>query len=389
MTYLKFLVFFSFLLLSVPSQANEIAIDLSKIKPLSDIEKMPVEAFEAKTTLIDDMPYDDEFLSYQVRLPKGWQETTANLNVVNMAGDGAVARSVLGIVSRFVSPPKNYRRSRFSVEAVELIHEIDARNWFIHYILKSGLSLEQVGLENEGEVEALYVEVEGDSTYVVRVKAIINGPRMVLARYYTPVEFYNDDKILQAQVIDSFELTNKQDINIETLKVHGFLDQTYLSFPISWNLNAPRIRSIERMEAQLFHRKESGKMAGQINLFLSNKTLDTTRSQELNHYKDQFKIDGYKTKSLIEKIKTQYHPDTYFGVTEVYSMKPDNKNLVDYELWLSVLENENYFYIMSLFTPSRSDDFYTWARNAETYKLILGNLRLTDDTVDNFQFLNQ
>ncbi len=367
-------------------QAAELAIDLDRIKPLSELDLIPAEEFENQTSVIEAMPYDDEFLAYQVRLPEGWQETTVNLNAINIKDEGGVAQNVLGVVSRYVSPAKNYMRSIFTVEAVELIHEIDARNWFIHYILKSGLALEQVGVEENGEVQAMYIEVQGDVTYAVRVKSVMNGPRMVLARYYVPVELYKEEVIQQAQVIESFELINRQDVNIEPLKVHNFIGQSYFDYPESWRLNAPRVRSVDRMDAQLFHRKKNGKMAGQINMFLVSKSLDTTRSKELSYYKDQFNIEGYQVHKLIEKIEADYHENMNFGVTQAYSMKSSSSQLVDYELWVSVLENENYFYIVSLFTPSRKDDFYTWARNSKSYKLLLSNIRLESEGADTYQY---
>ncbi len=369
--------------------AVELAIDLSKIKPLSEVEFLEEEAFENQTKLIDETPYDDQFLSYQVRLPKDWMENSTNLNAVNTLDDSGAPQNVLGIVSSYISPAKNYQRSFFTVEAVELTHEISARSWFIHYILKSGLSLEQVGLEDGEQAEAVYIEVQGDITYVVRVKSIINGPRMVLARYYVPVELYKDEKVQQAQIINSFELTNRQDVNIEPLEIHGFLDQTYFSYPASWTLNAPSVRSIDRMEAQLFHRKENGTMAGQINMFLINKDLKTSRSQEIKYYKDQFNLPDYAIDSLIETVETQHLPEVIFSKTQAYLMKATRTRLLDYELWLSVLENEKYIYIMALFTPARNDDFYTWARNTESFKLILSNIRLEDESVDKFQFLNR
>lgn len=370
----------------VPAQAAKLAIDLNKIKPLSKLEFVPAEQFEAQTNLTETTPYDDEFLAYQVRLPEGWQETTANLNTINVKDESGVAQNVLGVVSRYVSPAKNYMRSIFSVEAVELIHEIDARNWFIHYILKSGLALEQVGVEENGEVEAMYIEVQGDLTYAVRVKAVMNGPRMVLARYYVPVELYKEEVIQQAQVIDSFELINKQDINIEPLKTHNFIGQSYFDYPESWRINAPRVRSVDRMDAQLYHRKKNGRMAGQVNMFLVSKSLNTSRSKELLHYKNEFNIEGYKVHKLIEKIEAEYHVDMVFGTTQAYSLKSESSQLVDYELWVSVLENEDYYYIISLFTPSRKDDFYTWARNSQTYKLLLSNIRLESEGADIYQY---
>lgn len=372
---------------SISTQAAELAIDLNKIKPLSELELIPAKEFENQTSVIEVTPYDDEFLAYQVRLPEGWQETTANLNAINIKDESGVAQNVLGVVSRYVSPAKNYMRSIFTVEAVELIHEIDARNWFIHYILKSGLALEQVGLEKDGEVEALYIEVQGDTTYAVRVRAVLNGPRMVLARYYLPVELYKKEAIQQAQVLSSFELINRQDVNIEQTKIHGFISQSYFDYPVSWQIIAPIVRSVERMEAQLLHRDKNGKLSGQINVFLVSKSLNTSRSEELSYYKDLFNIEGYDVHKLIEKIETDYHENMNFGVTQAYSMKSSSSQLVDYELWVSVLENEDYYYIISLFTPSRKDDFYTWARNSQSYKLLLSNIRLESEGADIYQYL--
>lgn len=390
LSLLKIIIFFLILgVMTSKSNAAELAIDFSKIKPLGKVEFLAEDQFKSQTKLIDETPYDDEFLSYQVRLPEEWKENSTNLDAINSLDESGAPQNVLGIVASYVSPPKNYLRSLFTVEAVELTHEINARNWFIHYILKSGLSIEQVGLEKDGQVEAIYIEIQGDITYVVRVKSIINGPRMVLARHYVPVDLYKEENVQQAQIINSFELTNRQDINIEPLKIHGFLDQSFFSYPTSWTLNAPSVRSIDRMNAQLFHRKENGKMAGQINLFLINKTLGTSRSQEINYYKDQFKLPNYKIDKLIEKVKTPYHPDMKFGVTQAYLMRATETRLLDYELWVSVLENDQYIYLVTLFTPSRNDDFYTWARNSQTFKLLLSNIRPEDDSVDKFQFLNR
>jgi hypothetical protein len=379
-------MFLGVFVLCASSLTHAITFNLDSIKPLSPIEYVSAEDFNAATKIIEETPYDDEFLSFEVRLPKDWKENTTALNTIGNIG-GGLNDSVLGVVSQYVSPPKNLLRSYFTIEAVELPHEINARNWFIHYVLKSGLSLEQVGFEEDRQVEALYVEVKGDSTQVVRVKAVINGPRMVMARYYVPMELYKEERVQQAQVIRSFELTNRQEENAEEFKIHGFLDQTYFDYPASWTLSAPRIKSIDRMNAMVYHRFPDNKMAGQMNLYLVSKSLGTPRSEELKQLRDKFVIKNYELGKLIETPEMAYNDEMGLGITQVYSMKSQSLEFVDYELWVSVMENQDYLYVMSLLTPSRNEDFYTWARNIESHKLVLQSIRLKDDSIDQYQFI--
>lgn len=367
--------------------AQSIALNLEKIKPLTPIEFMPQEEFEGATTLFEDTPYDDEFLSFQVRLPNEWEETTQpNMAIFN--AEGNLSQNVLGVVKRYVGPVKNHQQSYFSIEAIELIHEIGARDWFIHYVLKSGLSIEQVGLEAEKQVEAIYVEIENDITYIVRVKVIVNGPRMIVARYHLPQENYKEERELQAQVIDSFQLTNRQDVSIESMKTHGFLDQSFFDYPVSWAINAPNVRSINRMKATLYHGTPQIQLAGQINIFLSNKSIGTTRGKELAYYKDKIIIDDYELSEFIGPVEVDYHEDINFGMVQAYKLKSTMVNLIDYELWVSVMENDKYIYVISLLTPDRNEDFYTWARNKEAYRSVLETVRINDVSLDKYRFLN-
>ncbi|MEZ5903137.1 MAG: hypothetical protein R3D88_07505 [Alphaproteobacteria bacterium] len=385
-SYSLILIFATFMSIAAVAAENSVIIDLEKIKPLTPIEFLPQAEFEQKTKLFEDTPYDDKFLSFQIRLPSDWEETTLPNSVV-FSEKGGLNQNVLGIVARYVGPPINHQRSSFSVEAVELTHEIGARDWFIYYVMKSGLSIEQVGLESEKQVEAIYVEIVNDITYLVRVKVIVNGPRMIVARYFLPQDNYKEERELQAQIIDSFQLTNRQEIPIEPLEIYGFLDQSFFDYPASWALSSPNIRSIERMRAMVYHGTAQTELAGQINIYLSNKILGTTKSEELTYYKDKFVIDGYHIGNFIEDINLEYHKDMTFGRTQAYEMKSNTTELIDYELWVSVLENDQYIYAVTLLTPGRNEDFYTWARNKSAYSMVIKGIRLKDENVDYYRFL--
>lgn len=365
-------------------QAQVFGITPVTSPPLADLKLLPQEEFESQTRLIDEVPFEDNFLSYQVRLPKDWSVNTEPPK--KQVGNG-LSRRVLGVVAHYLSPPRNHLRSFFTLEALELDYEIGARNWFIHYVLTNGLSLEQIGEEAQKQIEAIYIEVQGDITYVVRIRAIINGPRMVIARYYVPQELYKEEHIRQAQVLKSFELTNREEVGIEKLEIYGFLDQSYFDYPVSWTMDAPLVRSITRMRAMLYHNTLVDKLDGQINIYLTNKMTNTSRAEELSFYREKFQIKDYELGKYLESPKLAYHEDMNFGVTEAYEMNSQVSSMIDYEFWVSVMEGDEYIYIISLLTPARDEEFYTWARNVEAYRLVVRGIRREDENVDYYRFM--
>ncbi len=352
------------------------ALDFSSYKPLSEVEFMEEQEFKEKTKLIVETPFDDPFLEYKIRLPNGFEASNANLGVGNLAKN--VSQHVLGVVSRYVSAPVKSLRSSFVIDALELEYEISARNWFIDYVIKRGLSLEQVSIENNSFVEAIYIEIIKDVTYIVRIKAIKNGPRIVMARYYLPQDLYKDNRVLQAQAINSFTLLNTEDVAVEELESYGFLDQSYMKYPASWQLESPYIRSIDRMTARIFRNTKGDRLDGQINIYISKKTEEKTRSSEIEFYKDKIIFDGYTLGDYLEKQEFEYHDEMKFGITEVYELDAMNKKFMDYEAWFSFLENKDYYYFIVLYTPERNTTFTSWARNIEAYKILLKHIQRTN-----------
>lgn len=373
----------SFISLSHNATASG-GLNLSKIKPLAKVSDEQKPAFEENSKVISETPYNDAFLAYDIRLPTDWSDNTEPPKVLD---ENNLNRSVLGDVSRYTSPARQHLRSFVTVEVLELTYEISTRNWFINYVLENGLSLEQVGTETDRIIEAIYIEVEGDITYVVRVKAISNGPRVIMARYYLPQEMYASEYIQQAYVIDSFRLTNREERGAEELKVHAFLDQSFFDYPASWSLSAPMIRNIDRMRAMLFHSRVKGKLDGQINIYITRKGITNSRSETLRYYQEKFKIPNYMTGGVIEMPEMEYHSDMSFGITQIYEMIPQNSQVIPYELWISFIEGEDFYYVISLLSPARDTEFYTWARNKEAFKLIVKGIRRHDESVDYYKFI--
>lgn len=356
-------------------------VNLKNLPPLKPVEFMPEAEFEEQTRLIEETPFDDTFMAYSVRLPKDWTPSVEPPK--DYTKGGSLSERLLGILARYVSPPHLHQRSSFTLEALHLSYEIDARNWFINYALANGYVLEGINALSERRGEAIYVEVSGDTTYAVRLAAVINGPRIVIARYAVPQDLFAQERVMQAQSINSFRLLNFEETGVEERKSHAFLDQSQFNYPASWETDIPPVRSIERMKGTVFHgvgEEESRKIWGQINIYLISKLVETNLVEEIRRYRRNFTIKGYTLGGLLEKKTIHYHPDIEFGATEIYRLVPDNPATMPYyELWISAMYNKDYYYIITLITPAREEEFYLWARNGTAYEIIVSSTRLTNE----------
>lgn len=369
------------LLLSViPAQASSLGIDTTNIPKLKVYQFPPQEEFHKQTKAVDvKNPYEDTYLSYSLRLPKDWSENMQPAPIGAASGQSLLSNSVLSIISKYISRPKNLQRSTITIEAQNMTYEISAKNWFINFIINNGFSLSGLTEKGPRELEAMYVALVSDTTYVVRTRVVVNGSRMVVVRYYLPQENYEEEKMMQAQVINSFHLTNNTNERIENQETYGFLDQSYFNYPKSWKLKEKSILSIERMSALLTQETLEEKtfiLEGHIKINVISRLLNTTLAQEVENFRKELKIPRYTIGDLIENVDYEYDPSIKIGKSQIYTLIPDDKiNMQSYEFLVTAMQGDDYYYITSLITPSRKQDFYTWAKNMETAKIINETMR--------------
>ena len=232
MKYFIVTILFAMSLFTPKAFADQLNIEA--IPDLLPVEYMEEAAFAKQTRLVEAAPYNDEALAYKINLPENWGDNAAFANITN--NDGKLVEQVLTTLAKYVGPPDpEHARSYFTIDAMKLTYEVSAENWFINYVLGNGLSLQGMNIENKKNLTAIYIEVRKDTTYIVRTKVIINGSKIVIGRYFVPQGKFNDQKVLQGQVLDSFQLINPDDSPIEEFETYGFLNQSYFDYPPSWN----------------------------------------------------------------------------------------------------------------------------------------------------------
>lgn len=373
-------VFATMLAVSLPAYAG-IGIDLNKIPAIQTWEMLPQAEFESATKVErEDKPYKDDLLSYEIRLPKDWtanvQEASKELKVT----DKKMSDTVLSILARYIGPAKNLTRSYISVEALQLSSEIGVKNWFVNFVLRNGFSLDGLSEHSDMEVEALYVQVINDQTYAVRTRVMINGARLIMVRYYLPQDNFVEERSQMAQVIGSFKLLSPSTKRIEGQKTYAFLDQSYFDYPDTWGLRGKPIYSIERMNATIYQQQvlpsQETVLEGQIKVDVVSKLLKTTLAQEVKAFREGVNIRGYKVGKLIEPVKYTYDPSIKAANAQVYELVPqDPLTMKSYEFLVTIMEGADFYYITSMITPARDQEFLTWARNMETAKIVNQSMR--------------
>lgn len=342
-------------------------------KPLPVIEKIPQDQFEAATKLYEEVPMGDKSLAFKVRIDKAWEP-------VNDAGLSSytLSNKIFGEVARFYGPPQlTGVRSRFSVQALKLEHQFTAEQWILQYLLTSGYNIQGMESQDNERVEALYVLIEDQVSYVVRAVAQINGKRVVLAQHYLPIELWEQDKVMQAQVTASFSLDNPEKELVENFLKYHFLDIAEVQYPETWQLRAPPLRSIDEMSIEIMNVSGEGNVAGTLALdgkmevtLISAYTTESLDAAK-RAYTAKLEESGLILSHLIETHENfEFNKNFENPVVEVYNATDTKDNLLDYELWLSSMRAGEYYYLFALLTPARDEDFFIWSRNTQTYKIV-------------------
>lgn len=348
-------------------------LDLEKIPHMNAMKLMDEKEFESLTKLHEEVPMGDTLLSYKIRLPENW--TRGESYSPDKLPEKSVSIDILGSIARFDGPPEVNARSYFTLEALQLDYEITAESWFTNFILTNGYTIQGMNKISDRELDALYIYVENGISYMVRLAARINGPRIIVAKYYVPQFLYPKEKIMQEQAMQSFKLLNTDVKQIETRRRYDFLDQSHFDYPISWDVVNREIRTVERMRAEIYTMSESEELNGRIRVLVVSRLLDTTLSSEVERFMGSFSVKNYELGGLIKSYDFDFHPDMEFAKTEAYKLDPAVPTMMKYEFWASLLQNDDYYYIVTMLTPARDAEYFLWTKNVEAFRVVISSLR--------------
>lgn len=338
------------------------------------------EDFEARTRPFADTPEGYATMAYTMRIPKDWEQVKSREKEkegpYGDGGDAGAVTSILSEVVRFYGPSLLDSRTYFSMTVLRLPQQISARNWILNYAQQNSYPLQYMTVLSDKKVEILYVLVEGDTSYVVRALFEINGSMATLLTYAVPEPKWMEERPVQDYVLRSFKFNEYQERQVEERRTYAFLDLLRFDYPVSWKLMAPNIYSIEAMDAKIVNAFDEKNIRGEIDVHVVSTELDTTLAEEVQQLQKVFEKRGLVIGKLIDQPSSyKMHENIHFSRIEVYEANNAARTLIDHEYWVGILIEDRYFYIVTMLTPARKIDFYTWATNKEAFETVISSLR--------------
>lgn len=383
---IKSLGFCLLVLLAVCGDAQSAlaALDFTEIPKVSEYKDELDKEFDKKTSVFKvEEPYGEKSLGYEIRLPEGWIADSADKRVDDViAGPKKLSNNVLAILQRYTSPPKNLYRSTAVVEALQLPYGITVKTWFINFALTNGFTLTALTIKSAREMEALYVQVIKDEAYVVRARVLINGNKLIMIRYNLFQDNYAEEQIQQAQVLSSFKLLSEDEAVIESRKTYGFIDQSFFDYPVSWALKERPILTVDRMSVSIMQGQGgtfNNVLQGDMTVNVISRMLDTSLNEEIEYFRKNLQIENYKIGKFIEDVQYKYDASMRSGRAKIYELEPlDPTKLQSYELIVAAMESDNYYYVTSMISPSRNQNYLVWGRNMEAARIVNESVRLNN-----------
>lgn len=349
-------------------------------KTMPEFEVWQEDAFLKSSDRLVVDSFDDPALNFEMRVPKGWTNVTKggfdNISIKN---------KIMAEITHFYGPPDlSSARSYLNVEAMSMDYYMTVEQWLMQYLLVNSYNLQGFTVHDDKHAEALYVFIKDNISYAARAVAWENGKNILYVQYVVPIERWHDEKIMQKMVLDSFKSTTPIKEYVEEMKNYMFLDLAEFIYPASWEIRAMPIRTIDRMNILLFRgqRIDDGRrrgkiiLDGQIDVNLVSIYASETLEDEINYFKNDLAEKGLIMRDIIESRDDFLLGDRFdFVDTQVYKAADQGAKVIQYELWLTVMASGEYYYFISLFTPSRDEDYFKWARNVETYKLVVNEMK--------------
>ncbi len=360
-----------------------------KLLKLDKSVSMSKDKYIELTRPIEETPLGNEALAYKIRLPKDWKKFET---VSGNERENILSKRILGNIVEYLGPPTLDLRSSFRIRANDLSYDINAKDWFLSYITTNSYTLRGMEVSSDKRAQAEYVTIGDNGTqFTVRAVAQISGPRVILAEYVSPLEFWDQEQDIMKWIISGFTLTHTDTAPIEPIRNYSFVDVAQFNYPSSWILKANPVTSIQRMAASLINLKgsESGKapvrrdsdleniylLDGRIDIFAVAKSRDTNLGRELALLKEGMLQRKLVLGSLIEPVGGwTHHKAIQSSRIEVYNVNNAENRLSNYEQWIAILETQGRYYFITLLTVGREDNFLTWARNVKAYNMAVTSL---------------
>lgn len=400
--YKTYLIFSIFTLLIIFNINNSYAQDGNMGSEVIGTERdiyagfdipMPEIPYFTKEQIIENMqfiekekPSDDEYSGFRLFIPKTWVPAPDAIirNTINEEG------KVLGEIAVFYSDPNDTAKSTITIEGIDLEHNISAKNWLLKYVLDYGYVLEGIEEKDWNRAEALGVIYNnGGIDYKDRIVAQINGKRIVLFKFSSPLFLWEQEKSQQATVGKSFRMLKYAKSFQQEMVPYDVTGYAEFMYPANWKLGTLNQNDFDRPSIRLINFDDYGDDLDQdgrkdkiqfskglmnIQIVIYDNT-GTSITDEIEVQKTVAENLGIKAgKKLKHDLKLVFPGSTEINKLDIYEGVSTNENNPNYEIWVAYMKNEEAYYFVTMMTPNRESRYFAWTENKSSFEAIVSSL---------------
>ena len=207
-----------------------------------------------------------------------------------------------------------------------------------------------------------------------------------MATYMIPQDLYKQYKDQQIRTLENFRFTENDREYAEDVKTYAYLDKRKFEYPQSLIVNSSDIISEDEFTIELLLRDQQNFIKGNFRVDIyARDQEDFDLKQKVAELLSSWEENKLERRDLIEKKKYDANENIIYQNIDVYGMSVKSSEYLKYEedpitqeLWLGILADDEYYYIVSLVGVARDIDIISWSRNARAYEMIIRSLRKSE-----------
>ena len=268
----------------------------------------------------------------------------------------------------------------------ELIKNVGTR----YYVYDRSNYIKSLNEKDWNRAEALGVIYNDESLdYKDWIVAQIDGKRVVIMKFSSPLYYWEDEKRLQATTAKSFRMLKFAKSFQHEMVPYDVTGYAEFMYPASWKLGTLNQSDFDRPSIRLINLANYGEDADRdghkddqkyskgiisIQIVLYDNT-GTSIADEVETQKNIAENMGIRSgKKLRHDMDIVFPQSTKLNMLEVYEGVSTTENNPHDEIWVAYMKNEEAYYFVTMLTPNRETRYFAWTENKSAFEAIVSSI---------------
>lgn len=319
--------------------------------------------------LVRETPYENQELAYKILMPKTWKgefirAETKYLNPNTL--------KPLGI---YKGPEQGGANPYVQIQAAQLVREITAANWLRHYAIvndRNIIAIKPISTHFADSVMNFLIE---GHKFTARSTASIDGDRVFFLLNFALESVYEKYADIFGVCVVSFNIQNpssKQ--SVENHVLYDLKQIVRFRYPESWKYKEVTEAPQGKAGVDLFNYDPDGNVCGKIRVKTVDKNVSQGVETQVKDTLDEYVEANVRSSRIIENANVEIGSYRFTSAMVTAYKGAIEGSEIEQEIWVCVIEDPEYFIVVSMLTPFRERLFYMWALNRRAFDIVLETL---------------